>query len=266
MKRFFRGNSYVPPKVGHEGLQILVKQAYALYQSEVITKKKSYYLCMYDFINSIQFHDNYDAWSKNEHHRNYLTVTKLLIEHGKLVKSYFARPSLSDSDINELIDRFYSGKTFLHTNISSSGPVDNASVHQFESDPIDEELIAELIVTVANEIKLFEEQITLSDAFTLLGHEKYRSLKTTNNTSLVLFFDRLSSLNLVSDTWQVDVSRREVVKSSSGKKILTQHDLSSTLYRLNERKPLLKKQIEIIELIDMRYNQLKEDKSIKSND
>lgn len=266
MRRFFRDESYVPPKVGHEGLQILVKQAYDLYQAEVLTKKKSYYLCMFDFINSIQYHDNSDAWSKNEHQRNCLTVTKLLIEYGRLVKLYFARPSLSDSDIEELINRFYIGDSPLHSYNNPPNSQDEEEEVHLDTVSFKDELVAELIVSVSNEINLFKEHINLADAYTLLGHEKYRSLKTTNNSRLVLFFDRLSSLNLVSDMWQVDIARRELVTSSSGKKFLTQHDLSSTLYRLKERKPLMKKEIEILDLIDMRYNQLKEDKSNKRND
>lgn len=221
---------------------------------------------MFDFINSIQFHDNSDAWSKNEHQRNCLAVTKLLIEYGKLVKLYFARPSLSDSDIEELINRFYIGDSPLHSYNNPPNSLDEVDVDSLETIRFKDELIAELIVSVSNEIKLFQEHINLADAFSLLGHEKYRSLKATNNSRLVLFFDRLLSLNLVSETWQVDIARRELIISSSGKKYLTQHDLSSTLYRLNERKPLMKKEIEILELIDKRFNQLKENKSIKRND
>lgn len=63
---------------------------------------------MLDFINSIKFHDNSDAWSKNEHHRNYLTVAKLLMDNKKLVTSYFSKTRLNNSDIEELINRFYS--------------------------------------------------------------------------------------------------------------------------------------------------------------
>lgn len=265
MKRLARNFNYVPPKVGHEGLTVLIKQAYNLYQAEVLTNKKSYRLCMFDFINSNQFHDNSDAWSKNEHQRNYLAIAKLLMEHEKLVSIYFTKSSLSDSEIEEMINRYYvadSASNSYNNPPNSSGDT-NLQVSE-ELLSYRDELITELIIVVANEINLFKEHLNEADAQTLLGHEKIRSLTATNNSRLVLFFDKLCSMNLINAAWQVDIARRRLVTSSSGKKYLTQHDLSSSLYRLKERKPL-KQEIDLLNLIELRYLQLKEKKSIKGN-
>ena len=262
MKRIARNFNYVPPKVGHEGLTGLVKQAYELYQTEVLTKQKSYQLCMFDFINSHKFHDNPDAWSKNEHHRNYLAIAKLLMEHEKLVSIYFTKSSLSYSDIEELINRYYVADSPSNSYNNPPNPLnENEEQVSIEFKFDRKELVNELIVVVANEIELFKEHLNEADARAFLGHEKVRTLTATNNSRLVLFFDKLSSMNLINGVWQVDIARRKLVYSSSGKKFLTQHDLSSSLYRLKERKPS-KQEISLLNLIELRYLQLKERKSI----
>ena len=261
LKRIARNFNYVPPTVGHEGLTGLVKQAYELYQTEVLTKKKSYHLCMFDFINSHKFHDNPDAWSKNEHQRNYLAITKLLMEHKKLVSKYFTKSSLSDSDIEELINRYYVADSPSNSNNNPSNPLGKNEEQSSTESILDREKFAsELIVVVANETTLFKEHLNESDARALLGREKVRSLTTTNNSRLVLFLDKLSSMNLINGLWQVDIARRKLVYSSSGKKFLTQHDLSSSLYRLKERKTL-KQEVFFLNLIELRYLQLKEKRS-----
>ena len=220
---------------------------------------------MFDFINSNQFHDNSDAWSKNEHRRNYLAVEKLLLENEKLVVSYFSKKSISESDIEELLNLFYSGIT-TSTNVTNSpNPMENVELNDLANNiPNQEDLVSELIVVVANEINLFKEHLNHTDAMTLLGHEKIRNLTATNNSRLVLFFDKLSSMNLINETWQVDIARRQLIISSSGKKFLTQHDLSASLYRIKERKTM-KKEVDIINLIDTLYLQLEEKISTKGN-
>ena len=257
--------SYVPPKVGHEGLVSLIKQAYNVYQTEVVQNKKSYNLCMFDLINSSKFHDNSDAWSKNEHYRNFLTITKLLMDNKELVISYFSKTTLNDSNIEELINSFYAADSPLgsinnHFNfpeISDFSDFDDFISYR-------NELAIELIVVVANENKLFKEHLDASDAKAFLGYEKLRTLTATNNSRLVLFLDKLSSMKLIKDTWQMDLSQSKLIKSSSEKKILTQHDLSSSLYNLKERKAK-KQETDLLNLIEHRYLQLKDKKSTKGN-
>ena len=69
-----------PAQTGTQGLFRLVKQAHETYKAEVSTLQKSYKRYALDFIHSNQFHDEKDAWSKNEHQKNYYTITDLLRE------------------------------------------------------------------------------------------------------------------------------------------------------------------------------------------
>lgn len=220
---------------------------------------------MLDFINSIKFHDNSDAWSKNEHHRNYLTVAKLLMDNKKLVTSYFSKTRLNNSDIEELINRFYSADSPSDSTNDHIAYPENTEVSDFgEFISYRNELAIELIVVVANESELFKEHLDVSDAKAFLGYEKPRTLTATNNSRLVLFLDKLSTMKLIKDTWQMDIAQSKLIKSSSEKKFLTQHDLSSSLYRLKERR-VMKQETDLLNLIDYRYLQLKDKKSTKGN-
>ena len=79
-----RGAEPTPAQTGEKGLFRLVKQAHETYSSEVLTRKKSYRRFVLDFIHSKQYHDATDAWSKNEHQKNYCIVSELLENHEKL--------------------------------------------------------------------------------------------------------------------------------------------------------------------------------------
>ena len=54
---------------------------------------------MLDFIHSTQYHDATDAWSKNEHQKNYCIVSELLENHEKLVCQYFSQSTLDETQI-----------------------------------------------------------------------------------------------------------------------------------------------------------------------
>lgn len=62
-----RGFRRMPAQTGKEGLFRLVKQARESYTAEVATRQKSYRRYVLDFIHSKRYHDETDAWSKNEH-------------------------------------------------------------------------------------------------------------------------------------------------------------------------------------------------------
>lgn len=64
LKRVMRWFRWIPAQTGTSGLFRLVKQAQELYKLEVTTSQKSYKRFVIDFINSRQFHDDKDAWSR----------------------------------------------------------------------------------------------------------------------------------------------------------------------------------------------------------
>ena len=216
---------------------------------------------MNDYLNSIKHHDNEDAWSKNGHEQNYNIVLTLLTEHEGLVRNYLSKPQFTQDDIDQLIVEFYrfdipqeKSSPIATEEISNARPVGILSV----INPVTQKHI-ELIAHIANKVNLFKEQIDESDAKALMGEMKIRSLSSSNNTRVVLFFDRLASHGILVNTWQVDLAKRQMVRSSSGCKYLEQHDYSSTLYRLKERPPSPKER-ELLSLIDKIIEKSKEEK------
>lgn len=86
-----RGAGKTPAQTGEQGLFRLVYQAHEVYKAEVLTHRKCYRRFMLDFIHSTQYHDATDAWSKNEHQKNYCIVSELL----ETMKSWYANTSVS---------------------------------------------------------------------------------------------------------------------------------------------------------------------------
>ncbi len=185
----------------------------------------------------------------------------LLTEHEGLVRDYLSRPQLTEEEVDQLIVEFYRFDLPKETAASLSSGV------QSEATPIgilsvtipSTKKHVDLIVHIANEVNLFKEQIDENDAKALMGEVKIRSLSSSNNTRVVLFFDRLASHGILVNTWQVDLAKRQMVRSSSGSKFLEQHDFSSTLYRLKERPPSTKER-DLLSLIDKIVEKSKEEK------
>ena len=100
-----RGIQGTPAQTGKEGLFRLVKQAQVSYKGEVVTREKSYRRYVLDFIHSKQFHDASDAWSKNEHQKNYYTVVDLLRNHEKLVRRYFEQETFEEINISSKLPK-----------------------------------------------------------------------------------------------------------------------------------------------------------------
>ena len=85
----------------------MVKQARESYTAEVATRQKSYRRYVLDFIHSKRYHDETDAWSKNEHLKNYHTIVDLLSDHEMLVRKYFELDVFDDTSIADLLNEFY---------------------------------------------------------------------------------------------------------------------------------------------------------------
>ncbi len=107
LKRLMRGSKWIPAHTGKDGLFRLVRLAHSIYTKEVVTRIKSYHRFVTDFINSTQYHDENDAWSKNEHQKNYRTIAELLTNHEKIVRRHFDCDVLNEQTITNLLGEFY---------------------------------------------------------------------------------------------------------------------------------------------------------------
>ena len=85
----------------------MVEQAQKSYKDEVTTRQKSYRRYVLDFTYSHRFHDANDAWSKNEHLKNYHTVIELLRKHEILIRKHFDHDLLDENGIIKLLNEFY---------------------------------------------------------------------------------------------------------------------------------------------------------------
>nr|WP_304470660.1 hypothetical protein [uncultured Muribaculum sp.] len=94
-----------------------------------------------------------------------------------------------------------------------------------------------LIVRLANEANLFKEELQPEDVISRFASNTLQPVTSVNNTRLVLLLDRLASNGIISYTWQSVIAKKMLVISSSGKKYLDQHDMSSTLNRIKDTSP-----------------------------
>ena len=93
--------------VSAKGIGGIFRGTSVSYKEEVATRQKSYRRYVLDFIHSKRFHDATDAWSKNEHQKNYHTVIELLRKHERLVRKHFDHDILDENGISTLLNEFY---------------------------------------------------------------------------------------------------------------------------------------------------------------
>ena len=152
-----RGAGKTPAQTGEQGLFRLVYQAHEVYKAEVLTHRKCYRRFMLDFIHSTQYHDATDAWSKNEHQKNYCIVSELLENHEKLVCQYFSQSTLDETQIKKLLDTFNTSEhlqtksriqSFQNSRQSEQPPLPDSYEPLIDKDTIG------LIVQLVNEVGL----------------------------------------------------------------------------------------------------------------
>lgn len=234
------GSRWTPAQTGKQGLFRLVKQAQESYSTEVLSGQKSYKRYVLDFIHSTQYHDETDAWSKNEHLKNYYTIVDLLSDHEKLVCRYFSQEVFDKTSITNLLAEFYAfeqprsapTKIIPRSRITPKDPTSDTPIGPLlDRDTID------LIVRLANEVILFKEKLDADDVATRYETDTLQPVVSNNNTRLVLLLDKLASHGIISYNWQSVIAKKKLIISSSGKKYLDQHDLSSTLNRIKDMQP-----------------------------
>ena len=102
--------------------------------------------------------------------------------------------------------------------------------------PLDRHTL-DLIVQLANEVCLFKEVLNADNVITRYAADTLQTVTSVNNTKLVLLLDKLATHNVITNNWQSVIAKKRLVISSSGKKHLNQHDMSSTLNRIKDTPP-----------------------------
>lgn len=234
--RWFR---WIPAQTGTSGLFRLVKQAQELYKLEVTTSQKSYKRFVIDFINSRQFHDDKDAWSRNEHQKNYKTVSDLLMNHEKAVRKYFDSAVFNEETISMLMVEFYSSdlpkkkSKYSHRVLSNT---QTTNQNRTISQKLNKESIV-VIVEFLNELNLFYEHLDADEVWIRYKEDRLSTVTCRHNTHLVLVLDRLALNKIIPPHWQSIISAKKLIISSGQKKHLDQHNMSSPLSRARSDNP-----------------------------
>lgn len=234
-----RGFRRTPAQTGKQGLFRLVKQAQESYTAEVLTYQKSYKRYALDFIHSKRYHDETDAWSKNEHWKNYRIIADLLSDHEKLVRKYFEQTVFDENSVFDLLNEFYTldlPQTDIPENILESAS-NLQPTPSFIFKPALDRTTIDLIVQLFNEVNLFKEKLNADDVIARYETDTLQAVTSNNNTRLALLFDKLASHGIIPYHWQSFIAKRRLIISSSGRKYLDQHDLSSTLNRIKDMQP-----------------------------
>ena len=159
-----RDFQWTPAQTGKEGLFRLVEQAQKSYKDEVTTRQKSYRRYVLDFTHSHRFHDAIDAWSKNEHLKNYHTVIELLRKHEILIRKHFDHDLLDENGIIKLLNEFYAIDLSESTTESDNSSPGNhiQTIQNTNIKPLLDRYTLDLIVQLANEVCLVRPARTYS--------------------------------------------------------------------------------------------------------
>ena len=229
MERLAWSGNLTAAKSGDSGLLEMLHEAYDLYQVEVVNQGKLYQRYADDFVYSHEFHDAIDAWSKNEHQKNYRIVDSLLSNRRDLIESYFNRDTVNDADLMEMIRQFNTTLPSSNSFVARTR-VREASGHNLCSCLDNDDLI--ILARCCNDAQIFNEVIHADDLLSLLDGKMAMPLHSRNNRLVAFFFDQLSLYNLIIRNWQNVLAQQRCIVSSTGKGTLTQKSLSSALYSI----------------------------------
>lgn len=149
-------------------------------------------------------------------------------------------PKLDDAEIADLLNEFYV------SDLPKTIPIETGHEDRDRTKPIPsnntiesvlDKYTIDLIVQLANEVGLFKEKLDADDVAARYATDTLRTMTSRNNTRLVVLLDKLASSGIIPYHWQAVIAKKKLVVSSSGRKYLDQHDMSSTLNRSKETPP-----------------------------
>ena len=190
----------------------LLNEAYDLYQVEVVNQGKLYQRYADDFVYSHEFHDAIDAWSKNEHQKNYRILDSLLTNRRDLVENYFNKSKISETELREMLTLFNTTLPSSNTFVARKKVRETSDLNLCSC--LDNDDLG-ILARCCNEAQIFSEVINASDLLSLLEGKMTMPLHSRNNRLVAFFFDR-----------------QRCIVSSTGKDTLTQKSLSSALYSI----------------------------------
>ena len=228
---------------------MLYKAAHELYQSEVIGSGKLYNRYVSDFLNSHTYTDRRDAAGMNEHKKNFHIMEELLIIRKDLVKKYFAKDNIYESDYLAMHQEF---NTTQHSPnpkvsiVSDSPPIVITPKPDFQC--YFNSVQIRLITRSANEAHLFSSDVTEIEIKALFACCLKRPLKSACNRRVAFFFDVLCEHKLISTRWQHVIDKNRLILSSAKNTLLNSSKLSTALNEAKQNGGCVYRTIELMVL------------------
>ena len=228
-----------------------MKEAFDLYQAEVMKGGRLYHLFVDDFLNSHHYTHRRDTYGMNQHKKDMHNMEKILKSRIDLVKRFFSTPALTRPIFEHLIELFYT----TEAPPPNSLPVVVATISKSPSfDCCFDGIQLSLIAHCVNEAQLFADYINEGILRSLFDGTIENPLKSANNRLLAYFFDALCEQKLIANNWQRVIESSKQILSSASDKPLNHSQLASAL---NEAKG---NPTSIHEVIRMYARQIKERK------
>ena len=197
-------------KPSQDELWELYETAYAEFQTQFVTGRKTYHRYVTDFIGFNLLIDSSDISSWKQHTMNINSMFDLELHQEFNTTETVAEES---NDYGAMAD-------FMPTSLSYFNDIQLS-----------------LIADMVNEAHLFVSDVSMEDMELFFSCSLDRPLQVSNNGLAALFLDCLRSEHLISHNWQKLIADYQLLCSFKTMKILKRTDISSSLSEYRNRHP-----------------------------
>ena len=219
-------------KPSQDELWELYETAYAEFQTQFVTGRKTYRRYVTDFISFNLLIDSSDISSWKQHTMNINSMFDLLTNRKDLVLKYFSQDGLTRQEFRKLHQEFNTTETVAEES-NDYGAADYVPTSLSYFNDIQLSLIADMV----NEAHLFVSDVSIEDMELFFSCSLDRPLQVSNNGLAALFLDCLRSEHLISHNWQKLIADYQLLCSYKTRKVLKRTDISSSLSEYRNRHP-----------------------------
>lgn len=219
-------------KPSQDELWELYETAYAEFQTQFVTGRKTYRRYVTDFISFNLLIDSSDISSWKQHTMNINSMFDLLTNRKDLVLKYFSQDGLTRQEFRKLHQEFNTTETVAEES-NDYGAADYVPTSLSYFNDIQLSLIADMV----NEAHLFASDVSIEDMELFFSCSLDRPLQVSNNGLAALFLDCLRSEHLISHNWQKLIADYQLLCSYKTRKVLKRTDISSSLSEYRNRHP-----------------------------
>lgn len=223
-------------KPSQDELWELYETAYAEFQTQFVTGRKTYHRYVTDFISFNLLIDSSDISSWKQHTMNINSMFDLLANRKDLVLKYFSQDGLTRQEFRELHQEFNTTEAIAEES-NDYGAADYVPTSLSCFNDIQLSLIADMV----NEAHLFVGDVSMEDMELFFSCSLNRPLQVSNNGLAALFLDCLRSEHLISHNWQKLIADYQLLCSYKTMKVLKRTDISSSLSEYRNRHPQTQK-------------------------